>query len=167
MANWNWSNGLRDWVRRGSMQKRKRKNRRKGGENQLYLGALNQRTDLKGRYAEHGVSSKLVMDFGILLLLLLRLSQYLYTTIHTYTYTKCEYMISGKRQYLATGSLERLPDEMFFIALSIYQHLYFSSFHPSLTWFTVAGPPFIFLSWPPPFSVITISWNRSLQPRRA
>ncbi len=40
-------------------------------------------------------------------------------------------------------------------------------FHPSLTWFIVAGLPFIFLSLLPPFSAMTISWNRWPQPRKS
>ncbi len=55
----------------------------------------------------------------------------------------------------------------FFIALSFCKSFCFRSFHPSLTWFAVAGPPFIFLSWPHPFSVIAISWNRLPIPWKA
>jgi hypothetical protein len=55
----------------------------------------------------------------------------------------------------------------FFIALSFCKYFCFRSFHPSLTWFAVAGPPFIFLSWPCPFSVIAISWNRLPIPWKA
>ncbi len=72
-------------------------------------------------------------------------------------YTECEYMISGKRKYLALRSLARFSDKTFFIALSVSEHFYFRSFHPSLTGFAVVGPPFIFLSLPPPFSVMAIS----------
>ncbi len=55
----------------------------------------------------------------------------------------------------------------FFIALSFCKYFCFRSFHPSLTWFAVAGLPFIFLSWPCPFSVIAISWNRLPIPWKA
>jgi hypothetical protein len=47
--------------------------------------------------------------------------------------TECEYMISGKRKYLALRSLERLRDLTIFIALSVFKHFCFSSFDPSLT----------------------------------
>ncbi len=47
------------------------------------------------------------------------------------------------------------------------KYLCFSSFHPSLIWFAIAGPLIIFLSLPPPFSVMTISWDRSPQPRKS
>ncbi len=56
--------------------------------------------------------------------------------------------------------------ERFHIELSFCKHFWFSSFHPSLIWFAVAVPLFIFLSLPPQFSVIAISWNRSPQPEK-
>ncbi len=79
---------------------------------------------------------------------------------------ECEYMISRKREYLELRSLERLREYMFFIALSVCEHFYFSSFHPSLTWFAVDNLPFIFLSLPHPFSVKAISWNYLPKPEK-
>ncbi len=64
--------------------------------------------------------------------------------------TRCVYLIPWRPKSSALGWADSFFHKICFIALSVLKSFCFSFFRRSFTWSTVANPPFIFLSLPPP-----------------